>query len=124
MALEHESDSALAKAVRTAGSQSAFGRIIGKRQSTVHEWLKADRPLPSEFVLRVEAATGVSRHALRPDIYPTNDPAAAQHGPGLPTSPAGRTIAGGPPVPDRNRRPNSQPCPEPRRRGLLGEAVR
>ena len=26
--------------------------------------------MPAEYVLRTEAATGVSRHDLRPDIYP------------------------------------------------------
>lgn len=70
MALEHETESALALAVRTAGSQTAFGRIIGKRQSVIFGWLRAARPLPAEHVLAVEAATGVSRHDLRPDIYP------------------------------------------------------
>ena len=69
MALEHESDSALALAVRKSGSQSAFGRLLGKRQSSVREWLKAGQ-LPPEHCLIVEAATGISRHALRPDIYP------------------------------------------------------
>ena len=68
MALEHESDSALALAVRAAGSQSAFGRLVDKRQSTVREWLKADR-LPGEYVLRIEAATGISKERLRPDLY-------------------------------------------------------
>lgn len=61
---------ALRDAIRNAGSQSAFGRLIGKRQSTVHDWVRLGKPLPAEYVLRVEAATGVSRHALRPDIYP------------------------------------------------------
>lgn len=70
MALEHLSDSSLAKAVRYAGSQSAFGRLIGKRQSVVFGWLRDNRPLPAEHVLAVEHATGISRHDLRPDIYP------------------------------------------------------
>lgn len=69
MALEHDSVSVIALAVRKAGSQSAFGRLIGKRQSTVAEWLKAGR-IPAEQVLDVEQATGISRHELRPDIYP------------------------------------------------------
>ncbi|WP_242148887.1 transcriptional regulator [Sphingomonas sp. BAUL-RG-20F-R05-02] len=68
MSLEHDLESPLALAVRKAGSQSAFGRLLGKSQSTVREWLK--RELPPEFVLKVEAQTGVSRHDLRPDIYP------------------------------------------------------
>jgi DNA-binding transcriptional regulator YdaS (Cro superfamily) len=70
MALEHSSDSALAAAVRKAGSQSAFGRLIGKRQSVVFGWLKQGKPLPGELVFEVEAKTGISRHELRPDLYP------------------------------------------------------
>jgi len=70
MALEHDSDSPLALAIRKAGSQSAFGRLIGKRQSVVHDWLRDARPLPAEYVLEVERLLGVSRHDLRPDIYP------------------------------------------------------
>jgi DNA-binding transcriptional regulator YdaS (Cro superfamily) len=70
MAIEHDTDSALASAVRIAGSQSAFARLIGKRQSTVAEWLKGAKPLPAEYVLKVEAETGISRHELRPDLYP------------------------------------------------------
>lgn len=34
------------------------------------------RPLPPEHVLKVEAATGISRHELRPDIYPPEEQAA------------------------------------------------
>lgn len=68
MALEHESDTALALAVRAAGSQSAFGRLVNKRQSTVREWLKSDR-LPGEYVLTIEATTGIPKEQLRPDLY-------------------------------------------------------
>lgn len=70
MALEHDNESPLASAVRVAGSQSAFGRMIGKRQSVVFGWLRANRPLPAEYVLKVEEVTGISRHDLRPDLYP------------------------------------------------------
>lgn len=70
MSLEHRVKSVLAEAVRAAGNQTAFGRLIGKRQSSVREWLVNDRPLPAEHVLKVEEATGISRHRLRPDIYP------------------------------------------------------
>jgi DNA-binding transcriptional regulator YdaS (Cro superfamily) len=64
---------ALADAVKAAGSQSAFGRLIGRRQSTVRDWLVAGKELPAEYVLRVEAELGMSRHVLRPDIYPVVD---------------------------------------------------
>ena len=76
MALEHDTDSAIARAVRKAGSQSAFGRIVGKTQSSVRQWLLAGQmPADDGLVLVVERETGVSRHELRPDIYP-HDPAA------------------------------------------------
>jgi len=68
MALEHESDTALARAVRAAGSQSAFGRLIGKRQSVINGWLDRGELLPSKFVETIEEATGISRYDLRPDL--------------------------------------------------------
>ncbi|MEO7467377.1 MAG: YdaS family helix-turn-helix protein [Sphingobium limneticum] len=81
MALEHKTDSPLALAIRAAGSQSAFGRLIGKRQSVVFGWLRDTRPLPAEHVLAIEEATGISRHDLRPDIYPRDAaPAADRNG--------------------------------------------
>lgn len=70
MAMEHDLDSALAQAVRAVGSQSAFGRLISRAQPTINGWLKNDVQLPGEYVLRVEAETGISRHDLRPDLYP------------------------------------------------------
>lgn len=47
-----------------------MGRLVGVSQAAVWQWLKDEKPLPAEHVLAVEAATGVSRHNLRPDIYP------------------------------------------------------
>jgi len=77
MAIEHDLDSGLAKAVRMAGSQSAFGRIIGKRQSVVYDWFRRDVALPAELVRQVEQATGLSKHTLRPDLYPEDATSAA-----------------------------------------------
>lgn len=78
MALEHDLGTELAAAVRKVGSQSAFGRLVGKRQSTIREWLMTDKVAP-ESVLKVEEVTGISRHRLRPDVYgpePTEEAAA------------------------------------------------
>lgn len=61
---------ALISAVNTAGGQSALGRICGVGQPAVWKWLQSSKRLPGEHVLAVEAATGVSRHHLRPDLYP------------------------------------------------------
>lgn len=60
---------ALDRAVKIAGGQSAIARRLGVSQPTVWAWLNGGQ-LPAEHVLAVEAATGVSKHALRPDIYP------------------------------------------------------
>lgn len=67
--------SAIERAVEVAGSQSAFARQRGVSQPTVWAWLKAKR-LPAEHVLGTEADTGVSRHDLRPDLYPAEQVAA------------------------------------------------
>ncbi|MPT48024.1 MAG: helix-turn-helix domain-containing protein [Sphingobium sp.] len=61
---------AFKKAVEIAGSQSALARLCGVGQPAVWKWLQSAKRLPAEYVLQVEAATGVSRHLLRPDIYP------------------------------------------------------
>ena len=69
MAIEHDIDSPLAIAVRKAGSQSAFGRLVGRNQSTINGWLRTGK-VHHDAVLEVEAVTGISRHDLRPDLYP------------------------------------------------------
>ncbi|OHC96405.1 MAG: hypothetical protein A2792_00215 [Sphingomonadales bacterium RIFCSPHIGHO2_01_FULL_65_20] len=61
---------ALEAAVAAAGSQSALGEICGVSQTAVWKWVQSAKRMPPEYVLRAEAATGVSKHDLRPDIYP------------------------------------------------------
>lgn len=61
---------ALEEAVSRIGSQSELARICGVGQPAVWKWLNTTKRLPAEHVLVVEAATGVSRNHLRPDIYP------------------------------------------------------
>ena len=68
MALEHDSDSPLALAVRKAGSQTAFGRLIGKRQSVINDWLRLEKPLPVEDVETVSRSLNIPAHQLRPDL--------------------------------------------------------
>lgn len=60
---------ALKEACRRAGGQTALAKQIGKTQGHVSQWIHRRR-LPAEEVLGIERATGVSRHDLRPDIYP------------------------------------------------------
>lgn len=39
-------------------------------QPTVWRWLNQSKQLPPQHVITAEAISGVSRHVLRPDIYP------------------------------------------------------
>lgn len=67
---------ALQLAAETSGGQTALARICGVSQPTVWKWLQSSKRLPGDYVLQVEAATGVPRYYLRPDIYPMNLPPA------------------------------------------------
>jgi len=65
---------ALLQAVTASGSQAKLSRICGVSTTAVWKWVQSSKRVPAEFVLKVEAETGVSRHALRPDIYPIELP--------------------------------------------------
>jgi DNA-binding transcriptional regulator YdaS (Cro superfamily) len=62
-------DSALSEAIRGAGGPAALGREIGVSSQAISQWERC----PAERVLQVESASGVSRHRLRPDLYPIDD---------------------------------------------------
>lgn len=61
--------SALQRACTLVGGQAALGRLIGRKQSTVWNWLK--NGIPSDECPAVEAATEgqVTRYDLRPDVF-------------------------------------------------------
>ena len=59
-------------AIAAAGSGYRLAKLIGIKPPSIHDWIKKGR-IPAERVLAVEAATGISRHELRPDIYPVED---------------------------------------------------
>lgn len=63
---------ALAAAVDLVGGQAKLARILGVTQPNVWHWLHKSERVPGEYVLKIEEATGgkVSRHDLRPDLYP------------------------------------------------------
>jgi TorA maturation chaperone TorD len=58
-------DNGLDEAIRVAGGVGALARKIGISQPSVSNWAR----IPAERVLAVEAATGVDRTMLRPDLY-------------------------------------------------------
>lgn len=51
------------------GSQSALARAVKVSPQAVQQWVKAGR-VSHKKVIETERASGVSRQALRPDIYP------------------------------------------------------
>lgn len=69
-------DTPIQRAARAAGGQSALARRVGVQPQSVNLWVRHGR-VPAERVLAVEAATGVPRHELRPDLYP--EPTAGGH---------------------------------------------
>lgn len=76
MSIEATPFQALQAILEMAGSQSALARALGVAQPSVWKWLQSSKRLPAEHVLKAEALYGVSRHDLRPDIYPRNYPPA------------------------------------------------
>ena len=59
----------LEQAIANVGSQTKLAMLIGVSQPRISKWVAQNR-LPAEFVLAIEKEAGVSRHDLRPDIYP------------------------------------------------------
>lgn len=65
-------------ALRATGSLSKLAEIVGVKVQSVAQW----EQVPSWHCLTVEAATGVSRHDLRPDIYGPHPSPRRQRGNG------------------------------------------
>lgn len=66
---------ALRRAVEILGSQGKAAAAIGVRQQTVSELLKVGKKVPAEWCIPLERATAgeVTRHELRPDLYPIDE---------------------------------------------------
>src|SRR5260221_3925061 len=58
-------DAGLGEAIRAAGGVTELARRIGISQPSISNWSR----VPAERVLAVEAATGIARTILRPDLY-------------------------------------------------------
>lgn len=59
------------RAVSAAGGQRALAERIGVTQSMVWYWLtRSKKGVPAEHVRRIEEATGIPAHELRPDVFP------------------------------------------------------
>src|ERR1044071_7389202 len=65
-------DPGLSEAIQAAGGVSKLARRVGVSQPSISNWDK----VPAERVLVVEAATGIDRKVLRPDLYQERDATA------------------------------------------------
>lgn len=71
---ERQAKIAKKDAIREAGGPAALARKLGITSQAISQW--GDR-IPAGHVLKVERASGVSRHLLRPDLYPVEEKAGA-----------------------------------------------
>lgn len=65
--------SPLERAKEGAGGQAELAKAIGVSAQAISQWDE----VPPLRVLSVERASGVSRHELRPDLYPLEEEARA-----------------------------------------------
>lgn len=54
------------KAIKQMGGRTRAARLVGRTYSAVHQW----QQVPAELAIEIERLSGVSRHDLRPDLYP------------------------------------------------------
>lgn len=60
--------------LKERGSLAAMAKELGITHSAILQWGR----IPAERVLEVERITGISRHDLRPDLYPREAPQQAE----------------------------------------------
>ncbi len=61
---------ALCLCLTRAKTQDQMAADLGVSQPTISNWICRSKQMPAEHVLTAERVYGVSRHDLRPDIYP------------------------------------------------------
>jgi transcriptional regulator with XRE-family HTH domain len=58
----------MACALDRCGTQSALARLLGRGQSTVHDWLHNKNPVPISVALLLEEELGIPRGTFREDL--------------------------------------------------------
>ncbi|MGO3542310.1 MAG: transcriptional regulator [Pseudomonas helleri] len=75
----------MASVVKAVGSQTALSRVLGCTPQNVQR-MCATGHVPAKHVLRIEAASGICRTSLRPDLYPEPSPTLNQMMPQISTA--------------------------------------
>lgn len=66
----------ITEGAKRLGGVVALGNAIGVGYRSFYAWSK----IPPQHVLNFERATGISRHKLRPDLYPLERRAKRKNG--------------------------------------------
>jgi DNA-binding transcriptional regulator YdaS (Cro superfamily) len=63
--------SPIEQAFEIIGGVSAVARICGRSPQQVHQWKTGERPVPAQYCLAIEKASGgqITRRDLRPDDW-------------------------------------------------------
>ncbi|GAB0114264.1 sulfate adenylyltransferase subunit CysD [Acidisoma sp. C75] len=54
--------------------QRDIAEAVGRSEGAVSQWVKGERDIPADLVLRIEEFTGIPRHLLRPDLWENRMP--------------------------------------------------
>jgi len=61
--------SVIEEVIAKAGSKSELARVLGTTKQFVSQLAKGDRPIPAKRCAAIEAAYGIPKERLRPDIF-------------------------------------------------------
>jgi len=64
-------ESLLERCAEAAGGIAKLASSLGVKHQSFYSWKR----IPAERVLDLERITGISRHELRPDLYPPSEDA-------------------------------------------------
>lgn len=59
----------IADAVNAVGGQVQLAKLLEVNPSLISQWVTGRLQVAARHCLAIEAATGVSRHDLRPDVF-------------------------------------------------------
>ena len=61
---------------RSGKRQREIAEAVGRSEGAVSQWVKGEREIPADLVIKIEDFTGIPRHLLRPDLWENTMPNA------------------------------------------------